>query len=204
MRHRWLGTTGIVLVTLLAFPSVGHASIWDFIWKLSGPQMWGLVFHCEYDLENNRTECRFIDKRIVGELERRDQRRTWLSLDTGIYTSTGMNSEGIEFKAFETNMLALEPMFEFRSYTSEEGYFMLHHGLAGVSYDVLFGSKFDTFQNVGLKFRPIGITWGRFNASYILRVYPDGFTADQFSRPRLEGVNREAEVTHGLSVGFLF
>ena len=96
------------LLALLAFPSAGHASIWDWIWTMSGPQMVGVVFHCELDWEHKDPEnykaheCRIIDYRVLGGAQTRKERRTWLTLDTNGYTSTGKNSEGFEFGAFET------------------------------------------------------------------------------------------------------
>ena len=78
-------------------------------------------------------------------------------------------------------MVAFEPLLEVRSYTSTDANFMLHHGLMGISYDVLFGENFDTFDNVGLKFRPVGVTINkRYNASFTLRYYPRRFTSEDF------------------------
>ena len=83
---------------MLAFPSTGHASIWDIIWGMSGPQMMGPVFHCEWDLQHRSgekedvIECRAIDYLFYHKLKPRPDRRVWLSLDSGVYFSTGKDS----------------------------------------------------------------------------------------------------------------
>ena len=41
MCRRYAGITGIALLAVLGFPGVSHASIWDWIWTMSGPQMIG-------------------------------------------------------------------------------------------------------------------------------------------------------------------
>ena len=79
MRRKYAGITGIALLAVLGFPGVSHASIWDWIWSMSGPQMIGVVFHCEYDWEHNNPnkkahECRIFDYRIIGEAESRKLR----------------------------------------------------------------------------------------------------------------------------------
>ena len=55
MSRRKLGTMAILL-SLLAIPSTGHASIIDIIWGMSGPQMIGVVLHCEIDLEHKAAD----------------------------------------------------------------------------------------------------------------------------------------------------
>src|SRR5262245_41992427 len=174
MLRKLLGTTSLCLLALLAFPKTSEASIWDIIWGMSGPQMMGPVFHCEWDLqhqaddkEHSVVECRALDYLFYHKLKPRPDRRLWMSLDSAFYFSTGRDS-GDEpnrnsFQAFENFMVAFEPMFEVRSHTSKN--VMLYHGLMGISYDVLFGKNFDTFDNVGLKFRPIGVAfYNRYNA----------------------------------------
>ena len=82
------------------------------------------------------------------------------------------------------------------------GNLSFHHGLIGASYDVLFGKKFSAFDKIGYKFRPFGITYKKVNASFTVRWYPNGFTADEFgnAEPRLENVNRKSEVLYGATI----
>ena len=116
---------------------------------------------------------------------------------------------------FENQMVAFEPMLEIRSFTNRvrndngtytTGNLSFHHGLIGASYDVLFGKKFSAFDKIGYKFRPFGITYKKVNASFTVRWYPNGFTADEFgnAEPRLENVNRKSEVLYGATIGVLW
>jgi len=205
-----LGTIGILL-SLLAIPSTGHASIIDIIWGMSGPQMIGVVLHCEVDLEHKSVdkedliECRGIDYLLYHRLKPRPVRRVWLSLDAAYYFSTDKDSDGNEFNWFENHMVAFEPILEVRSYTSPDENFMVHHGLMGITYDVLFGENFDTFDNVGLKFRPIGVTINkRYNASFTLRYYPRRFVSEDFGIINPTQNKDGGEWVYGFTVGWLW
>jgi hypothetical protein len=232
MRRSYVRIAGLALLALMGVPSASHASIWDWIWGMSGPQMVGIVFHCEWDWEPKdpnatkvddkgepytASECRFVDYKVVGNARARTQRTMWLTFDTNGYTSTGKNSEGFDFKAFENYMVAFEPMLEIRSFTNAgtdakgarvpgTGYLSFHHGLVGMSYDVLFGSDYGTFDKIGLKFRPIGFTYKKWNGALNIRVYPNGFTGDEFGveEPRLHDINRPSETVWGFSMGYIW
>jgi hypothetical protein len=209
MSHRYPGILAIALLALLMFPKGAQANIFDIIWTMSGPQMIGLTLHCEYDLESNKLktwECREFDYRFTGQLRSRRERKTWVSFDTTPYFSTGYDSnEGTDFEWFKTWMVAFEPILEIRSHTSPGGNVMLHHGLVGLSYDILFGSGFDTFDKFGLKFKPIGVTIKkRFNAAFTMRWYPNGFTGDEFGIGPRQDFNRDGEMLYGFSIGYLF
>jgi hypothetical protein len=209
MVRKYLRIPVLVWFAVLAFPNVSHANIIDWIWSMSGPQMVGVVLHCEYDIQNDKSECRFSDYRFVGKLDARQVRRFWLSIDTGVYTGTGKDSDGHSFRPFKDNMLAFEPMFEIRSYTSRDSKVDWSHGLIGISWDLLKGARYDAFDKFGIKFRPVGVTIHQgehsWTASYTLRVYPNGFTSDEFGiGPPVVNPNREAEVLHGFTFGFVW
>jgi hypothetical protein len=207
MSHRYPRILAITSLALLLLPRGAHANIWDLIWTMSGPQMMGVApLHCEYDFENNKWECRELDRRFIGALKPRRERHAWVSFDTTPFFSTGYDSdEGTDFEWFKTWMVAVEPIYEFRSYASPDGNVMFHHGLIGLSYDVLFGSGFDTFDEFGLKFRPIGVTIKkRFNAAFMMRWYPNGFTKDEFGIGPREHFNRDGEMLYGFSIGYLW
>ena len=138
----------IVLVGVLISPGLAHASLWDFIWKMSGPQMSGFPLHCEFilgDKESQRTrdlrakgqeasdsrhtckilEWKFTPGYVKTRDERQSQRQLWLSLDTGPYWSTGWDPGG---EAAEPNyghgevwMVVAEPVLEFRSRSWKKG-----------------------------------------------------------------------------------
>lgn len=202
-----LRTAAIALLALLAFPRAGSAGIFDIIWEMSGPQMVSVfLLQCEFDLVNDQPECLIYDKRVWGPQGVRADRRWSLSFDGALYTSTGKNSDTHRFEKFKSQMVAVEPMLTYRSYRSSGGNFSTHHGLLGASYNVLFGDEFDTFHKGGFKFTPIRITaWKRINAAYHLRVYPDGFTAEEFGAESLVSTMHPGrELVHGFSVGVYF
>ena len=212
MSRRHLGILGVTLLGVLVFPSAGHANIWDWWWGLSGPQMIGAVLHCEWDLQHksgdkeNVIECRAIDYLFYHKLKPRSERRVWLTLDAGAYTSTGMDSgdnDENKYGWFENHMVAFEPMLEIRGI--KIGGVQLHHGLAGVSYDVLFGKHFSPFDNAGFKFRPIGVTFpNRHNASFTLRYFPNRFTSEDFGVTNLTQQKDGGEWVWGFTYGWLW
>jgi hypothetical protein len=167
---------------------------------MSGPQMIGAVVYCNYDLQKRTTECSALDKKVFGSQS--EPPKIWLALDAAAYTSTGKNAGSLEFGWFENYMLAFEPMLAVRSYgDGGDESVSVHHGLVGLSYDFLFGKHFSRFDKVGLKFQPVGITipnW--FTVSFNIRVYPNGFTEDEFGfGPRLFDLDRETETVFGVS-----
>jgi len=202
LRHR-VGTVCLAVLALFAFPREGSAHFMDFIWEMSGPQMIGVVVGCEYDLQRKTTECRALDKKLgrpgTGSSERP---KLWVALDSAAYFSTGKDSGSLEFDWFGTGMLAFEPLLTVRSYGDGGEGLSVHHGLIGLSYDFLFGKDFSRFDKVGLKFTPIGVTYKGVTASFNLRVYPNGFTPDEFGfGPRQHDLSRPSETVIGFSVG---
>ena len=219
----------IVLVGVLVTPGLAHASLWDLIWKMSGPQMSGFPLHCEWafgniesdetralrakgqpGLNDTRAECRMFDYRFTGQVKRRSQRRAWLSLDTGPYFSTGKDPHGAgtdpDYDTGEVWMLAVEPILEVRSGSFWNDKLTLNHGVLGATYDIFFGGDFDTFDKAGLKFKPVTATIARkVNVSLTARWYPNGTTPDEFGKaPPQPGVNRPSEWVYGFSVGYLW
>jgi hypothetical protein len=210
MVRKLLGITSFCLLAVLASPKTSEASIWDIIWGMSGPQMMGPVFHCEWDLQHRSgdgdiVECRAIDYLVYNKVRSRTVRNVWISLDSAFYFSTTKDSDGNQFDWFENFMVAFEPMLEARTYRSPGDNFMLHHGLMGVTYDVLFGENFDTFDKVGLKFRPIGVTINKsYNASLTLRYYPQRFTSEEFGIVNPSQDKDGGEWVWGFTVGWLW
>lgn len=197
-----LGILGMAVVALLAFPREGSAYIFDFIWQMSGAQMYGpVLLHCRIDIAGGPAECRTLDRRLTGNLGGLAARRAWVSFEGTFYTSTGKNAEGDDYRAWRTQMVAFEPILEVRSATTGGGA-TIYHGLVGLSYDVLFGSDFDTFDKVGIKFRPIGVAYKKIDFGINVRVYPNGFGRDEFGfAPRLGDVDRPVEAIYGASFG---
>jgi hypothetical protein len=226
MNRRSGRIAAVVLAGVLASPGLAHASLWDLIWKMSGPQMSGIVFHCEWgfgSIESERTrtakgpvppdtrsECRAADYRFYGMLKSRKERLVWLSFDTGPYFSTGKNPHGPgtdpDYEFGEVWMVAAEPILEVRSGSFWHDKLLLNHGVLGATYDIFFGGDFDTFDKAGLKFKPVTATFfKKVNASLTARWYPNGTTPDEFGKaPPQPGANRPSEWVYGFSVGYLW
>jgi hypothetical protein len=170
-----LETAGIMLVALLAFPRTGHAGLIDFIMEMSGPQMFSVVLvDCEYNLANRQRECHIYDKRVAGDERAREGGRFWFVAGGGFYTSTTEDSKTGDYDAFENHMVMFEPTLQWRS---SEG---THHGI-GLTYDVLFGRRFKTFANVGVKVIPYTFRFRSVELIPTIRFYPEGFTAEDFN-----------------------
>ena len=188
----------MALTAVLAFPREGRADFWDIIWEMSGPQLIGVRFDCKLNLDGSVHECHAAGFRR-GSVTPADRPRAWFSVAGGLYTSTGKNTNN-DYEAFKVHMLAFEPMVNGISNTSRR--VRVYHG-AGLTYDFLFGSDFDTFDKAGLKFVPVGIMFRRLDIGYTFRLYPNGFTSDEFGfGPRVPGGDRPTEGVHGVQFGF--
>lgn len=204
MSRATLTPVAIVLFASLAVPGAANAGIIDFIWEMSGPQMIGFLTNCEFDLHEDRHECRVLDVHLSGDRQFREQRRLWLTLTGGAYFSTGRDSDTNtnEFELGSVKMLAYEPTLDVRSYQSRNLKF--DHGVIGLSYFYLIGSKFKKYDNIGLKLVPIAVTIGPVNVAYNFRIFPNGFTSEQFGGPTEPVADRRSELVHGFSVGYFF
>src|SRR5262245_44245158 len=198
-----IGTCMVTIV--LAFPRTGSAGLADFILEMSGPQMVGLLAQCRIAVGGAFEDCRAAPgMRIAGQ---GGQSRVHLTLEGGPYFSTGKNEGGQNYVFFKIGMLAFDPMLEVES-VSRPG-FSMYHGVLGVSYNFLFGSGVDAFTNVAFKLRPIGIAFpvGRgwkLEVEYNLRLYPNGFTADEFGKTPVVPASTTTEAVNSFSFGLRF
>lgn len=207
---------GVSALLLLGVPRSASAGFGDVIWGLSGPRLYGIVSGCDFiwtapkpDTPRPAPRCRVLD---VGLTKTEDgnpmvaitnggQGKMWLTLDGIFYFSTGNNSDGVEYKAFNYYMVAFEPLLQVQSVGWGSG--ALYHGVIGISYDWLFGKGFDSFDNFGVKVRPIGVLLGRhLNLEYNVRIYPRGFTASDFGLVDPKAKPRDSEIVHGFSFGW--
>jgi hypothetical protein len=190
---------------MLALPRIAHAGIGEFIWEMGGPQMVGGGIECKFALNGDLELC-YITVPISPLAKAPDRpRRFRFSIDGGVYVSTGKNAGGVDYEAWKTWMLAFDPMIELVTWDNQnnDNRKELYHGIMGVTYNFLFGPDFKRFANAGMKLRPIGYRYQRFNFEFDLRIYPNGFTADQFGKAAAPEPNR-AEVTYGFSMGIAF
>jgi len=220
---------GILLAGVLLTPGLAHASLWDLIWKMSGPQMSSAVLHhCEWAFgdkdsaatkaakirnepftQETRYECRVYDYRYLGYVKKRLERPMWFSLDNGLYFSTGKDPHGGEDPDYHRGdvwMATVEPIFEAKSGSWKGGNILLNHGI-GVTYDLLFGDDFPTFDKFGLKLKPVTVTLMRhWNGTLTVRWLAHGTTPDEFGKqqPRLNDIDRKSEFVYGFSLGYVF
>jgi hypothetical protein len=181
MTTRRLWTAAVVLGAAITAPRDARAGIIEFIWEMSGPQMIGVLAECRLNFDGGGVDqCTAAGFPFAGEDTPRP-RKLWLTLDAGVYFSTGHDVSGQDYEFGRTWMLSFDPMIEIQTVSRPK--FAMYHGVMGVSYNFLFGEGFRKFTNVALKVRPIGvIIANRVNVAYNLRLYPNGFTADQFGR----------------------
>ena len=214
MRPRALrrGLAGIVFAIMLAAPRAASAGIIDFIWEMSGPQLWGFPVECDLDLRSREYassqdyECRIAEWHVSGERRFRtaEQRRIWLAIGGGFYTTFGKDSTMRPFEKFKVGVVNYEPMVHLRSFqTPGTGTFAFEHGVIGMSHFLIVGKGFKRFDNVGLKFMPLQVRYKRVALGYTMRVFPKGFTAAQFGANPATTTHVGREVVNGL-VGTIF
>jgi hypothetical protein len=136
-----------------------------------------------------------------------EERKLWVVIGGGAYTSTNKDSEMRSFSWGDAHMLAFEPTVNAQSYerTSDSGTrFAVEHG-AGVSALYLFGD-FDSFGKGGFKIRPLAVVWRNINGgglnfglAYNLRLFPTAFTPADFGRPG-PTTHGGREVAHGFTL----
>jgi hypothetical protein len=206
---------GALLLAVLGTPRTSEAGLFDFIWEMSGPQMAGAGYGCHFSPPPKivKKGCRLggvagYSALIETEGQRAAKQkvdRLFLALNGAYYFSTGKDStdpvtgEKVDYKFFHEHMLAVSPALVFQSVKFRE--LTVYHS-AGVSYNFLFGQDFRRFDKFAFTITPIDVAVGRVSAGFTLRLYPNGFTQDEFGfGPRLH-YDRESEWVLGFNVGW--
>lgn len=111
--------------------------------------------------------------------------------------STGRNDNGVEYKAFRTWRIAATPEANLRVHGSI-------HAAAGVSWEYFHSAddKFEAFHKCGFVFTPIEAVTDDVSIGIKVRLYPDGFTADEFASAVHLDYDRPHETTIGFNVTF--
>ena len=203
MLPRRLAICCAVMLATLVFPTHARAGLMDIIWEMSGPQMIGTLVRCRIPFNDARKTCEV--KVVLTPDGRIKHENVWLALEGGAYVSTGLNNGGTDYKFGRIGMFAFEPMLEFRyagdiaaanekprkptqsvaqgtqNTQPESPRWGAVYGGVGLMINrfVVKGSA-PSFTKYGVKVRPIAITYGGWTVEYNLRLYPDGFTPDQF------------------------
>jgi hypothetical protein len=202
-------------------PRASFANMIDVIWQMSGPQLISLVTF-EYRVPLANIEGHGLIEGIVKNKDRsvtlfdlvplvkrpdpgrldissNSATRTWFALDVNAYASTSRDSDnGTIYDGWQVKMIAVEPRFDNLLYTSKR---LTVYTSSGISYDLLWGSGFSTFDKFALKLVPVGVMlFNTVDLGFTVRVYPNGFTSDEFSQaPQHYG--RPSEVVYGFSGG---
>ena len=206
MMQRRTAAVAVFLLAMLAAPRRSDAGLLDFIWEMSGPQMLGPSIGCMLTFKGNLQWCVVSPLKANRLLIDENLHGPFLFLG-GEYTfSTGRDgADGAEYKFFNTHRVAVTPQMMFRSLTWNRWKEVTFYHSAGFTFERLFGvddARFDAFGKAGFIFVPVEAAFTRFHLALKFRLYPDGFTPDQFGQgPPLVG-DRPHEWTWGFGVSF--
>jgi hypothetical protein len=201
MMKRRSAVLGVLLFALLALPRSSDAGILEFIWELSGPQLIGYGHSCILPLGGKPVRCQLDVKR---DSDGQDPRAS-LALQGAVFFSTGRDSKTVEYDWFDVGMVAFEPTVMVASKVpSGRGGVRVSHG-SGITYNLFFGKHFDSFDKFGILIVPVEVTFRNVALAAKIRIYPNGFTDDEFGvGRRIEGGDRPAEAVYGGSLSFKF
>ena len=219
---RRIAVVGTLLVALLGAPRPTEAGLLEIIWEMSGPQMLGLAFGCLYSPSTKEFEqCRIGENPTLVYLSKKpdmqttadaNKARTFIGFSAGIYGSTSEDSATQKYKWWEIGMVELGTGLSFRSFNPPDNHVRVHHGF-GVVYERLFGRGIEGFNNGAIRpfnkfaftVTPVDVTINDKVAFGIkLRLYPDGFTDDQFKAGLPPAENRPFETTVGFTFSLIF
>ena len=194
-----------VAILLLSTPRTGSAGIGELIWEMSGPQFVGGGIQCKVTLHFELEICYVTLPVPVSFRTLKPKVRYRLSLEGGLYGSTGKDSNGVTYEPGDAWMFAFDPMIELvhhDNWLPGGDRAEIYHGL-GFSYNRLFGGgeDWDAFNNAAIKVRPIGVRFGRTNLEFDLRIYPNRFNAWVLGKFSVVPEGTGAEVVWSLSYG---
>ena len=205
MLKRGVSTLLVTALMILATPRTGSAGIGEWIWEMSGPQFVGGGIECKVTLHWELEVCYVTFPIPVSLRTLKPKVRYRLSLEGGLYGSTGKDSNGVSYEAGEAWMFAFDPMIELvhhDNWLPGGDRAEIYHGL-GFSYNRLFGGgdDWDAFNNAAIKIRPLGVRFGRQNIEFDLRIYPNRFNASDFGKVSLVPEDNGGEVVWSISYG---
>jgi hypothetical protein len=200
---RRIAVLGLMMFALLGVPRPSDAGLLELIWEMSGPQMIGSGVSCLYSGRMQLQECR-IGGMFLQPLHQqpKNPHGPFLVLGGSGLVSTSKDSDTQQYGWFDANMVAFEPGLTVFSKISPSSNVRIAHG-TGVTYGLLFGDKFRRFDKFGFSLVPIEVSYKRIIFALKIRVYPNGFTDDEFGfGPRLD-FDRPAETTYGFSFSYI-
>ena len=221
---RRIAVVATLLVALLGAPRPSEAGLLDIIWEMSGPQMIGFAYGCLYSLNNHKFEvCRVGENPTRAAAEKggnlpkaipEKPKNPFLGFSAGIYTSTGVDSSTQPYKWFEIGMFELGTGLTFKSYETggpNNDDVRVYHGF-GVAYERFFGRGIDGFNNGPIQafnkwaitVTPVDVTLNRIAFGIKMRLYPEGFSDDEFKAGLPPADNRPFEATVGFTFSYIF
>jgi len=215
---RRIAIIGTLLISLLAAPRSSEAGLLDIIWDMTGPQMVGFVHGCLYSLNNHQWEqCRFgpnpTAQYLSAHTDTEKPKNPFLGFSAGIYGSTGRDSSTQPYRWFEIGMLEFTTGLAFKSYEiggPNNDDVRVYHGF-GVAYERFFGRGIEGFNNGAIqgfnKFAitvtPVDVTLNRVAFGIRMRLYPEGFTDDEFKAGLPPADSHPFEATVGFAFSYI-
>jgi hypothetical protein len=216
MMGRRIAVVGTLLVALLGAPRPSEAGLLDIIWEMSGPQMLGFAYGCLYSLNNHKLEqCRVGENPTkTGKPAPEKPKNPFLGFSAGIYGSTGLDSSTQPYEWFEIGMFEVATGLSFKSYETggpNNDDVRVYHGF-GVAYERFFGRGIDGFNNGAIQpfnkwaitVTPVDVTLNRVAFGIKMRLYPEGFSDDEFKAGLPPADFRPFEATVGFTFSYIF
>jgi hypothetical protein len=195
----------VLLVALLAVPRPSEGGLIEFIWELSGPQMLGLGAGCAFDLAEEEFDWRFCRATLPLRTLRTtgDKTRPLLFLGGEYAFSTWKNAGDVDYALFKIHRLAFTPELSYELVRGTPTCPGIYAG-AGITWERFFGADFKPFDKFGLTLTPLElILRQKYSVAIKIRVYPNGFTPDEFGfGPRLD-YDRPTEVAFGAAFSWV-
>jgi hypothetical protein len=202
---RRIAVVGTLLIALFGAPRTSHAGLLEIIWEMSGPQMIGSGLSCVYSVTLKKQECLIGGMFLKPEAERpTNPHGPFLVLGGAAFTSTDRNSATQAYEWFDANMVAFEPGVMVVSVVDTPASPVRFSHAVGLSYGLLFGKNFRTFDKAAFLIAPVDVTYKKIAFGPKIRIYPNGFTDDEFGfGPRLD-FDRPPEITLGFSFAYIW
>jgi hypothetical protein len=192
----------LTLLMTMAAAAPARAGIFDIIWEMSGPQLFGIGAFCEIGRDVDGPHCFFPVPNKRGLLSK----KTWLMVEPTLYFATGRG----DWETGSVMMFAIDPMIAVSLKKRDDGKHRLY-AAAGASFDYFAGANAEDFGRVALKLRPLTYEFhpekgilNRFLFSYTVRYYNGVAVTDTQSGHPILKKGSGSEWVHGPTFMFLF
>ena len=178
MMLRRISILGMVLFALLGAPRVSHAGLLEFIWELSGPRLVGSGLGCLYSLKMQKQECRIGGIFLLPESTKAGAHGPFIVLGgSALFSIFRLRNAALRLVRREHGGLRA------RSAWFQQGRITVELATGPWSRRVLWPSlwrQFQALRQVRGPIIPIEATRGRWILGLKFRIYPNGFTDDEF------------------------